>query len=332
MSTRAAVGLAVGMGMLMSVAAVPAAVPGYGQVAAVFKQHCVICHSGNGAPLGLRLDSYANIRQGSDRGAVVVPGDAGGSELVRRIRGQSLPRMPLTGPPYLDPVAEALMLAWVQAGAPRGELAGNLTEKVAEKVTAVDPTAKAAGAALNPDPRAVDAGIVATPTSGYLTFAQVAPIFLKRCVKCHKDNGLRGSPPEGLRLGSWQQVVGGGERVVVLPGYPQASELVRKIEGRSRPRMPFDGPPFLAPEEIQLIRQWVAQGARDSQGSRAPISVGRRLRLEGRLTALWQLDDLPLQVTGGTRVKKNPRPGDQVRVRGVVMEDGSIRVDRIQRR
>lgn len=318
--------------MLMSEAAVPAAVPNYRQVAPIFQQHCVICHSGNGAPLGLRLDSYANIHQGSDRGAVVVPGDARGSELLRRIRGQSQPRMPLTGPPYLDPAAEALIVAWVQAGAPLGELGANFTENVAENVaenvTADDATAKAEGAALNPDPRAADA----TLTTDYLTFDQVAPIFLKRCVKCHKDNGLRGSPPEGLRLGSWQQVVDGGERVVVLPGYPQASELVRKIEGRSRPRMPFDGPPFLAPEEIQLIRQWVAQGARDSQGNRAPIPVGRRLRLEGRLTALWQLDDLPLQVSGSTRVKKNPRPGDRVQVRGVVGEDGSIRVERIRRR
>ena len=64
--------------------------------------NCVLCHSGGTGAAGVNLDSYANIKRGSVNGPVVVPRQPGASELVRRLRGESQPRMPLTGPPYLD--------------------------------------------------------------------------------------------------------------------------------------------------------------------------------------------------------------------------------------
>ena len=48
------------------------------------------------------------------------------------------------------------------------------------------------------------------------TFAHIAPILLKRCVKCHKKNGLMGRPPEGLRLDSYAHVIAGGDRLAVI--------------------------------------------------------------------------------------------------------------------
>lgn len=165
-----------------------------------------------------------------------------------------------------------------------------------------------------------------------MTFAHVERMLLQRCVKCHTDDGLRGPPPEGLRLETLDRVLGGGERVVVIPGQPGASELVRRITGQAQPRMPFDGPPYLSDEQIRVITDWVAQGARDADGNRAPIPVGARVRLHGTLTGIWELDGTPLRLGPDARIKERVGVGRAVRVRGHVGPNGEIVVERIQRR
>lgn len=87
-------------------------------VAAIFDERCTVCHSGAAAALGLRLDSYEHVMAGSEDGAVVAPGDPDGSELVRRLEGASLPRMPLTGPPFLDEAQIQVVRDWIEVGAP----------------------------------------------------------------------------------------------------------------------------------------------------------------------------------------------------------------------
>lgn len=82
----------------------------------------------------------------------------------------------------------------------------------------------------------------------------VQPIFDRRCVRCHGGQA-------GLYLDSYDHVMAGSVRgPVVVPGNPAASELVRRIQGLSQPRMPMGAPP-LSPEEIQTIVTWVAEGA-----------------------------------------------------------------------
>jgi hypothetical protein len=53
-----------------------------------------------------------------------------------------------------------------------------------------------------------------------VVFTDVEPIFLQRCIKCHSNKGLRGAPPEGLRLQTRDQILAGGDRIVVVPGNP----------------------------------------------------------------------------------------------------------------
>ena len=101
---------------LLTIPAAGAAAPTYADVAPLFEKHCVACHSGGAAPVGLSLDSYANLQRGSANGPVARAGDPAGSELVRRIRGTSQPRMPLTGPPFLDDQSMALVEAWIAGG------------------------------------------------------------------------------------------------------------------------------------------------------------------------------------------------------------------------
>jgi hypothetical protein len=118
----------------------------------------------------------------------------------------------------------------------------------------------------------------------------------------------------------------------VVPGQPAASELIRRIRGQARPRMPFDGPPFLADDEIRLLETWVAQGARDAGGKPAPLPVGASVRLHGTLAAGWQLDDLALNVTPSTRIDKRPAPDAYVELRGRIAADGQVSVERLRER
>lgn len=292
---------------LIAAPAVAQTPPTYADIAPILAENCVGCHGGPDAVLGLRLDSLDGLRRGSRNGPVAVPGQPGGSELVRRIRGISEPRMPLTGPPFLDDGQITLIEAWVAAGMPEGQAAA--------------PQADAT------PPRHV-------PMPGEpVMWGDIAPILLKHCVKCHTDNGLiAGGPPEGLRLKSLDSVLAGGERIVVVPRNPGVSELVRRVRGLSQPRMPLDGPPYLSGEEIRLIMDWVAWGALNDAGNTAPIPVGAAVRFEGLLTARWEVDGAPVTVTSGTRIDKNPQVGDYVEVRGRVTPDGSLSVERIRRR
>lgn len=279
--------------------------PTYTDLVPILTQRCVVCHSGESAPLGLKLDSYQSIIKGSAKGPVVKSGDAASSELIRRIKGISQPRMPLTGPPFLTEAEIAKFEQWVAGGLQEGKAAAAPAQPVA---------------ALRPRP------------GEPVTYQHVAPIFAKRCVKCHMDNGLMGSPPEGYRLTTYQSILSSGDRVRVVPGNPEASELVRRIRGQARPVMPFDGPPYLDDDEIQLIVDWISQGARNTEGKAAAVPVGAKVRLHGRLGRGWTLDGLKLNMSRRTRIDKSPGPGDYVQVRGRLGASGSVNVERLRRR
>jgi mono/diheme cytochrome c family protein len=172
----------------------------------------------------------------------------------------------------------------------------------------------------------------ALPTPGEpVTFAHVEPIFLRRCAKCHSD-AREGGPEEGLRLDGYENILAGGERLVLIPGDPQASEIVRRIEGVADPRMPFDGPPWLSEEQIRAIRDWIDQGAPDAEGTPAPMPVGAEVRYRGVLTGPEEIDGIGFRVTGGTRIDDRPSVGQEAEVRGVVEADGGITATRFRDR
>ncbi|MEE8431087.1 MAG: c-type cytochrome domain-containing protein [Candidatus Desulfatibia sp.] len=278
----------------------------YADLAPIFAKRCIMCHSGVAAPLGLHLDKYDSILKGSERGPVVKAGDPSTSELIRRLKGISQPRMPMTGPPYLPDTQIAMFERWVVSGMPKGDVAQ---------------------VKLSPE------SISPLPLPGELvSYRHVAPIFAKRCAKCHTKKGLMGPAPEGYRLTSYKATLSISDRVRVVPGNAGASELVRRIRGQARPRMPFDGPPYLTDSEIRLIEDWVTQGARDFEGNPAAVPVGATVRLHGILGPRWQLDGLDLIISPGTRIDKSPTPGDYVEVRGRLGVGGEVKVERLRRR
>lgn len=166
--------------------------------------------------------------------------------------------------------------------------------------------------------------------SAPITYSDIAPILLGRCVMCHVPGGLMGEPPENYRLDSYTETISQADRARVVPGNALASELYRRIMGYAQPRMPFNGPPFLSDDEIRRIGQWINDGARDATGAVAPDITGARIRLHGRLSKHWVLDGLELEIHSGTDIKKSPGPGTYVRVRGRLGAKGEVIADRIK--
>jgi mono/diheme cytochrome c family protein len=92
------------------------------------------------------------------------------------------------------------------------------------------------------------------------------------CIQCHTDNGR--TPAGGLVLlegRSHGAIVGVGSRqkvgaVIVVPGDPDGSYLIHKIEGRGDiigQRMPRTGGPYLTEGQVRIIRRWIELGARN---------------------------------------------------------------------
>ena len=113
--------------------------------------------------------------------------------------------------------------------------------------------AMAGGAVATARPAAEGAPAPAQPKS----FARdVAPMLDHWCVACHQGD----EPHGGLRLDSFAGVLRGGDTgPAVIPGDPDASLLVAKIERRDRPSMP---PRRRFPAPLTAtIRAWIAAGA-----------------------------------------------------------------------
>lgn len=92
------------------------------------------------------------------------------------------------------------------------------------------------------------------------------------CTQCHTDNGRTPSAGlvllEGRSYGALVGVAASGKpgAVRVIPGDPDNSYLLHKLEGRSDivgQRMPRGNGPFLTEGQISIIRRWIELGARN---------------------------------------------------------------------
>jgi len=106
-------------------------------------------------------------------------------------------------------------------------------------------------------------------TSGVSFANQVQPIFTANCAMsgCHAGT----LPQDGMSLEDGkayanivnQHNIDFGNYLIVKPFYSDSSFLYFKITGNSiaGPRMPFEKPP-LPDSSIELIKQWIDQGAK----------------------------------------------------------------------
>jgi nitrate/TMAO reductase-like tetraheme cytochrome c subunit len=91
-----------------------------------------------------------------------------------------------------------------------------------------------------------------TPAEDTLTYAgTIGPMLQTRCGSCHGPNGL-----QGLDLTSYEGLMQGGDSgPAVIPGDPESSLLVIKQSGELPHFAQF------GPTELELIIQWIAEGA-----------------------------------------------------------------------
>lgn len=92
------------------------------------------------------------------------------------------------------------------------------------------------------------------------------------CVQCHTDQGR--TPAGGLTLlegRAYSQLVGRASvgkpgATLVIPGDPDNSWLVKKLEGTADvgQRMPRGNGPFLTEGQMLVIRHWIREGAQNN--------------------------------------------------------------------
>jgi WD40 repeat protein len=116
---------------------------------------------------------------------------------------------------------------------------------------------------------AIDTSIGHCNDPGDVEFSkQIEPILRAKCQGCHQPAKAQG----GYVITSFDKLLLAGDsgKVAVVPGDPDASELIRQIT-------PIDGvaampqnSPALHATEIELIRRWIAQGSRNDSKARGP--------------------------------------------------------------
>jgi len=99
----------------------------------------------------------------------------------------------------------------------------------------------------------------------------VRPILATNCSECHQEGGS-GFDASGLSVVSYEALMAGtkpqnGEQrgEIIIPGDPASSTLMVLVEGRADPsiRMPHGKEP-LKPEDINVLRTWIEQGAKNN--------------------------------------------------------------------
>jgi WD40 repeat protein len=115
----------------------------------------------------------------------------------------------------------------------------------------------------------VGAGSRAAETQSPVSFTKdIVPILRTNCSGCHKPDKTKGD----LDLTTHVALLKGGKKgAAVIPGDPEKSILYEQIIG-DPPDMPEDGEP-LKPSEIELIKRWIAQGAKDDTPREEDIVV-----------------------------------------------------------
>jgi hypothetical protein len=112
---------------------------------------------------------------------------------------------------------------------------------------------------------------------------EIVPIIQKHCISCHSSDEER---PSGLYMDSYEMLMKGGRHgTCIIPGNAKESILYQKLQ----PNPPFGRwmpPPKklkLTPEQIDLIRLWIDQGAKNNW---------KRVVFEDSSLDIWVAGDL----------------------------------------
>ena len=133
---------------------------------------------------------------------------------------------------------------------------------------------------------------------------EIRPVLAGMCLRCH--GGVR--ELAGLHLGDPARATApdGKGRIAIVPGDPDASELMRRITAPTGQRMPPDGDP-LSPRQVEAFRRWIAQGAHWTDlWSLTPLASVRTPTVRATAWARTPMDRIVL--SGLERVGLGPAP------------------------
>ena len=94
----------------------------------------------------------------------------------------------------------------------------------------------------------------------------VKPILEKNCFECHQPGG-RGEMASGLNMESHESLMKGARfGPMIIAGDPEGSNMVVLMEGRADPSisMPHGKQQSIPKEDIETIRLWIKQGAKNN--------------------------------------------------------------------
>ena len=79
----------------------------------ILQSRCLLCHGGQRTEKGLNISTYDHLIAGSEKGPVLVPGDAANSKLIQLIEQGKMPKRG----PKVTPDQLAVLIEWINAGA-----------------------------------------------------------------------------------------------------------------------------------------------------------------------------------------------------------------------
>lgn len=157
-------------------------------------------------------------------------------------------------------------------------------------------------------------GLRAAPTPPPTFEKDIRPIFKAHCFDCH---GEAGQPKGGFDIRLRRLIVQGGhDGPAIVPGKPDQSHLLQLVESGEMPKRDKK----LTPDQVKLIRDWIATGARTARPEPTDLPPGAGIteeersfwsfqpirppkspapsRLRGTRTAIDALLDIPLRKQG----------------------------------
>ncbi len=100
-----------------------------------------------------------------------------------------------------------------------------------------------------------------------VSFTQdVKPLLEQHCVECHLPGGA-GTVASGFSMASYDTLMKGTNfGPMIIAGDVEGSNLLVLVEGRADPsiNMPHGGRDSVAKQDIETIRLWIKQGARNN--------------------------------------------------------------------
>ena len=149
-------------------------------------------------------------------------------------------------------------------------------------------------------------GLGARASAGPVDFAtQVQPILETKCLECHSPVKSKGK----LRMDTAEALLKGGENgAVIVTGKPEESDFIKRVG------LPKDDDDFMPPkgksdpltaEQVAILKQWVAEGAKWPAGvvleAKSDDELKAIARLKAKMNRIKSIEILPPQFSLETK-------------------------------